>query len=108
MIDLPKPIADYVDANARLDAGGMLKSFATDAVVKDEGGTHQGHAEILTWLKSATIASEAIFTPDTVRDEEGRCVVSGLTSGNFKGSPLRFTFQFTIENDLITALEISL
>ncbi|WP_349319884.1 nuclear transport factor 2 family protein [Asticcacaulis sp. MM231] len=108
MIDLPKPIADYVDANARLDAEGMLKSFTTDAVVKDDGGTHSGHAELLRWLQEATIASEAIFTPDTVRREDGQFVLEGLTSGNFNGSPFRFTFRFTIENDLITALVISI
>jgi len=29
---LPKPIADYVGANAQLDVDGMLKPFAADAV----------------------------------------------------------------------------
>ena len=30
--DLPKPISDYVQANARLDLDGMLRPFAPDAV----------------------------------------------------------------------------
>jgi hypothetical protein len=30
---LPKPIADYVEANAKLDVNGMLKPFATHSVV---------------------------------------------------------------------------
>ena len=33
--ELPKPITDYVNANAQLDVDGMLRPFAADAV----GGT---------------------------------------------------------------------
>ena len=47
---LPKPIADYVEANARLDVDGMLKPFAADAVVLDNEGRHEGHAEVRTLL----------------------------------------------------------
>jgi ketosteroid isomerase-like protein len=32
---LPRPIADYVKANAQLDVDGMLKPFAPDAVLLD-------------------------------------------------------------------------
>jgi hypothetical protein len=31
---LPKPVADYVEANARLDVDGMLKPLAADALVR--------------------------------------------------------------------------
>ena len=43
---LPTPIADYVEANARLDVDGMLKPLAADAVIHDNGGVHQGLGEI--------------------------------------------------------------
>jgi ketosteroid isomerase-like protein len=33
LIELPKPIADYVEANARLDVDGMLNPFTPDAVL---------------------------------------------------------------------------
>lgn len=104
---LPKPIADYVEANVRLDTDGMLKPFAADAIVVDDGGRHQGHTELRTWLEQATIAARAVFTPDTVRQESGQVVVEGLTHGDFKGSPIRFTMRFTLENDAIQALEIT-
>jgi SnoaL-like domain len=108
MINLPKPIVTYVEANARLDAEGMLKAFAPDAVMYDEGRTHSGHAEILALIQKNIIALQAIFSPDTLREEEGYVIVEGPTTGNFRGSPLRFTFRFTLENDLITALEVTL
>lgn len=104
---LPQPIADYVEANAQLQVDDMLKPFATDAVVYDDGGRHQGHAELRTWLQKYVIAVKAIWRPDAVRQENGQVVVEGPAHGDFKGSPIRFTFRFTLENDTIKILEIT-
>jgi ketosteroid isomerase-like protein len=104
---LPTPIAAYVEANARLDVDGMLNPFADDAIVHDNGGVHQGHAEIRALLEEAVIPAKAIFTPDTVRHEDGQVVVEGPAHGDFPGSPIRFTYRFTLENDAIKALEIA-
>jgi ketosteroid isomerase-like protein len=104
---LPTPIADYVEANARLDVDGMLKPFAADAVVRDVGAVHRGHAEIRQLLEEAVVPAKAIFTPDTVRHEDGQVVVEGPAHGDFPGSPIRFTYRFTLENVAIKALDIS-
>lgn len=104
---LPGPIADYVEANARLDVDGMLKPFAADAVFLDNGGRHDGLAEIRTLLVEAVIGARAVFTPDTVRHENGQVVVEGPAHGDFKGSPLRFTYRFTLDNDAIKRLEVT-
>jgi len=104
---LPKPIAAYVEANAQLDVDGMLRPFAADAVVLDNGGRHEGHAEVRTLLEEAVIGAKAIFTPDTVRRENGQVVVAGPAHGDFKGSPIRFTYRFTLENNAIKALDIT-
>jgi ketosteroid isomerase-like protein len=106
-LDLPSPIAAYVAANARLDADGMLEPFAADAVVRDNGAVLRGHAEISALFEEAVIPVKAIFTPDTVRREDGQVVVEGPAHGDFKGSPIRFTYRFTLENDAIKALEIT-
>lgn len=106
--DLPKPISDYVQANARLDLDGMLRPFAPDAVVQDDGGRHEGTEALRHWIQDATIASAAIFTPDTVRHQDGLVVLEGPTHGNFAGSPLRFTLRFGIEDDQIRSLDIAL
>jgi ketosteroid isomerase-like protein len=106
-LELPTPIAAYVAANARLDADGMLKPFAADAVLLDNGAVFQGRAEIRRLLEEAVIAAKAIFTPDTLRHEDGQVVVEGPARGDFKGSPIRFTYRFTLENDAIKALEIT-
>lgn len=105
-IKLPRPIADYVEANARLDVDGMLAAFAADAVVKDEAREHNGHAEIKPWIQSATIAARAIFTPTSWRETDGAVIVEGTTAGDFPGSPLPFAFRFQLSGGAISALEI--
>ena len=108
MHTLPRPIAAYIEANAQLDVDGMLRPFAPDAVLTDNGKRLQGHAELRALFEDEVVAVKAIFTPDAVRHEDGRVVVEGPAHGNFKGSPLRFTYRFTLANDAITALEITL
>ena len=104
-MNLPKPIADYVEANARLDIDGMMKPFLEDAVFIDNGKRYEGLAEIRKLLKDEAIAVKAIFTPDTVREEDGDVVLEGPAHGDFPGSPIRFTYRVTLENDGIKSLE---
>lgn len=109
-IELPKPIADYVAANARLDLDGMVQPFAPDAVVVDAGigKRFEGRAELRTLFEDEVVPVKAIFTPDAVRHESGKVVVEGPAHGDFKGSPVRFTYTFTLKDDAIKALEITL
>ena len=104
---LPKPIAAYVEANAQLDVDGMLKPFAADAVLVDNGKRLEGHAALRTLFEGEVIAVNAIFTPDAGRREGGQVVVEGPAHGDFKGSPIRFTYRFTLDHDAITRLEIT-
>lgn len=104
---LPSPIAAYVEANARLDADGMLTAFAADAVVQDDGRRLESHDDVRRWIESATITSRAVFTPDAWHEEDGRVVVTGMTRGDFPGSPIRFTFRFALDGGAITALVIA-
>ena len=109
-IELPKPIADYVAANARLDLDGMVQPFAPDAVVVDAGIGKQfeGQVELRTLFEEEVIPLKAIFTPDSVRHENGKVVVEGPAHGDFKSSPIRFTYTFMLEDEAIKALEITL
>lgn len=109
-IELPKPIADYVAANARLDVDGMMQPFTSDTIVLDvgTGKRFEGHAELRTLFEEEVVPVKAIFTPDTIRQENGKVLVEGPAHGNFPGSPLRFTYSFTLDDDAIKALEITL
>ena len=107
-IELPKPIADYVAANARLDVAGMMQPFAPDAVVLDNGKLVDGRDELRRLFETEVVPVRAIFTPDTVRYEQDRVIVEGPAYGDFPGSPIRFTYVFKLENDSIKTLEITL
>jgi hypothetical protein len=104
---LPKPIADFVEANAQLNVDDMLKPFAADAVVLDNGNRFEGHSEVRALLEEAVVPVKAIFTPESVHEENGQVVVEGPGHGDFPGSPIRFTYRFSLEDDTITALEIT-
>ena len=104
-MDLPKPIADYVAANARLDLDGMLEPFLRDAVFIDNGKNFDGLAAIRQLFEKEVIPVKAVFVPDTVREENGDVVVEGPAHGDFPGSPLRFTYRFTLVHGAIKTLE---
>lgn len=106
-LDLPKPIAAYVEANAHLDIDGMLKPFLRDAVFIDNGKHFEGEAAIRQLFEEEVIPVKAIFTPDTVREEDGDIVVEGPAHGDFPGSPLRFTYRFKLANGAIETLEVT-
>lgn len=107
-LHLPKPIADYVEANARLDIDGMLRPFHPEAVFIDNGKHFAGLAAIRQLFEEEVIPVKAIFTPDTVREEGGDVFVEGPAHGDFPGSPLRFTYRFTLANGSIRTLEVTL
>jgi hypothetical protein len=104
-MDLPTPIADYIEANARLDIDGMLKPFLRDAVFIDNGKHFEGEAAIRQLFEQDVIPVKAIFTPDTVRDDDGDILVEGPAHGDFPGSPLRFTYRFTLAHGAIKTLK---
>ncbi|TIL78813.1 MAG: nuclear transport factor 2 family protein, partial [Mesorhizobium sp.] len=58
-------------------------------------------------FEEEVLAVKAIFAPDTVWHEASQVVVEGPAHGDFKGSPIRFPYRFTLENDAIKALEIT-
>ena len=104
-MDLPKPIADYVAANARLDIDGMLKPFLRDAVFIDNGKHFEGLSAIRQLFEHEVMPVKAIFVPDAVREENGDVIVEGPAHGDFPGSPLRFTYRFTLVEGAIKTLE---
>ncbi len=68
-LNLPAPIANYIEANRCLDLDGMMKNFAPDAVFTDNGKNFVGQAAIRTMLKDEAIAVKAVFEPDTLLPE---------------------------------------
>lgn len=104
-LNLPAPIADYIEANRRLDLEGMMEHFAPDAVFTDNGKDFVGQTAIRKMLKEEAIAVKAIFEPDASREDGDDIVLEGPAHGEFPGSPLRFTYRFKMDGDAIKTLE---
>jgi len=104
---MPSPIASYVEANARLDLDGMVKNFAADAVLLDNGKRFQGHDEIRALLKEMVVDLKAVFTPETVRHDDDAVLLEGPAHGDFPGSPVRFTYRVELDGDAIKTMDVS-
>ena len=104
--NLPDQLASYFAAVNKQDIDGMLAPFAADAVVKDEGRTHNGSRAVREWIEEVTERYHLTFeVADVVHDGQA-IVVTGLVSGTFPGSPARLSYAFELAGETITRLEI--
>ena len=104
-IPLPQPIAAYFAAD-RHDATAVAACFTDDAVVKDEGKTHRGKAEIAAWKTGTSNKYSYTSTPIAIAEEDGKTVVTCHLVGDFPGGEIDLRHLFVIEGDKIAALEI--
>jgi hypothetical protein len=107
MIDLPKPIAAFIAAENAGDPATAARSFADDAVVRDEGQTHAGIAAITRWKAETTQNLQPTMQPRAVAEHDGKTVVTSRDTGNFPGSPIELEFVFGLADGKIASLEIS-
>ena len=104
-LDLPKSIAAYFTAD-KADGEAVFQCFTEDAVVKDEGHTHQGRAAIKQWKTEAAAKYQYTCVPSACEQRGGIVVVTCRLTGNFPGSPVDLRFFFELEGDRIASLEI--
>jgi len=105
-LNLPEPIAAYFEADKR---GGdtIAHCFTKQAVVVDEGQTHNGLAAIQAWKASASAQYEYTVEPLQLEQKDGRHIVTGRVSGNFPGSPVELDYVFELMRGKISYLEIA-
>ena len=104
-LDLSKPIAAYFAAD-KADGETVSQCFTEDAVVKDEGHTHQGRAAIKQWKTEASAKYQYTCAPSACEQRGRNAVVTCRLAGNFPGSPVDLRFFFELEGDKIASLEI--
>jgi hypothetical protein len=105
---LPLPAAYVLHMNAR-EYEAFADLFAPDAVVHDEGHEHHGPAAIRAWMEEAHRKYQPLFEPNSYKEEDGAsvCVITGMVSGNFDGSPLELSHRLTMADGKITGLRIT-
>ena len=105
-VNLPRPIALYIEAENTGDVKLFDQCFAEDAVVRDENETHEGLAEIKKWKAETKKKYQHTVDPLRVSEKDGRFIVTNRLTGNFPGSPIELEFVFTLKDDKIVSLEI--
>lgn len=106
MIQLPSPIAAYIDAANRQDGAAAARCFTPDATVRDEGTTRHGAAQIAAWVDETSAQYQPIIAPVGIERTGSGCVVTASVSGTFPGSPATLRFDFALRADGIAALEV--
>ena len=106
-IQLPKPIATYMDSQNTNDTSYIDVCMAKDAHVHDIGeSNHFNGIEAIKKWHSSTNEYELKYEVTNAEDIHGVTIVAALTSGKFPGSPQMFYYFFTVADELITNIEI--
>ena len=108
---LPPVICEYLAASDRGDDEAVVRCFAQDAVVVDEGREWRGTAPIRRWR--ATVATAYQYTVQVTgaeavgaADGAGRHDVHLHLEGNFPGGQVDLTDRFALREGRIASLEI--
>ena len=104
-VHLPKPIAVYLAADGG-DSEAFSRCFAEHAVVRDEGQTYRGLAEIKQWKAEARKKYQYTIEPLASARKGDKTIVTSRLSGKFPGSPIEVRFVFRLDGDKIASLEI--
>ena len=105
---LAPEIANYIAADHANDADRFGRCFTEQALVRDEGHSHHGRAEIQNWHVASKAKYQHAIEPLTAVKADGKTVVKMRLSGNFPGSPAEVGFAFRLADGKIAALEIGL
>jgi ketosteroid isomerase-like protein len=106
MDDLPPTIARFIEASNARDLDRAVDCFAGDAVVEDEGETHQGLDEVRAWKQATEERFRYSIGPTELEHRDGQTIVTATLAGNFPGSPVELKYDFTIIDEAITGLSI--
>ncbi len=104
---LPSTIRTFLDAHAARDVDAAARTFAPTAVVRDQGETFRGTAEVLGFLRHQ--GGEFTYTTELLggrRIDDTHWVAVNHLEGDFPGGVADLDYRFTLADGLITELEI--
>ncbi|MDR0265144.1 MAG: nuclear transport factor 2 family protein [Sphingobacterium sp.] len=104
-MNLPKMITELVKAQNKFDSGAYANCFTENAVVFDEGKTHNGKTEIKNWIDKANKEYRAMMKPLDYNETEN--ILSTEISGTFPGSPIVLKYHFQLSDGYIKSLRIT-
>lgn len=106
-MNLPKVIADLINAQNSFDRVTYANCFSETAVVFDEGKTHNGRLDIQYWIEESNKKYRSVMKPLGYTEDGTSSVLSAECSGTFPGSPITLKFHFNIIDGQIQHLKVS-
>jgi hypothetical protein len=106
-MNLPKVVADLVQAQNDFDSVAYATCFSETAVVLDEGKTHNGRKEIELWIADSNERYKATMRPVSFEEKETESILKAEVTGNFEGSPIVMSYHLGIADELIQSLKIT-
>ena len=105
---LPAIIRTFLVDHAARDADAAARAFAPTAVVRDQGETFRGAAEVLAFLRHQ--GGEFTYTTELLggrRVDDDHWVAVNHLEGDFPGGVVDLAYRFTMDGDLIAELVIA-
>lgn len=103
-LQIPEPVANFIDTVNAHDDLGFLDAFPSDGVVDDWGREFQGREAIKAWSDKEFIGATGILTPEEVTvDGNDVIVVGDWRSTHANG---RSSFAFIIDGDKLSRMTI--
>ena len=103
---LPPAARAYFEADSDRDGEALLRAFAPDAIVRDEGQIHAGHQAIGAWWRETKDKYQTLLEPLEVDSEGRNTAVRARVTGQFPGSPAMLNFRFRLDGERISRLDI--
>jgi hypothetical protein len=105
---IPNIISSYMNSKNQHDIKAMLENFEETATVYDDGKIYKGKEAIGLWIEETTKAYKVTVEPISIAEKDSWLQLKALVSGNFKSSPLEFTYKFKLGQSKIQELKIGL
>ena len=111
-LQIPGPIVDFLEAIDKRDTDAFLAMFAENAIITDEGHQYHGITAIKEWSDEKNIGAEITLSPFDAVERGGNTILTVKVDGSFDKTglpdPFLMDLYFTIDKNLITALEYRL
>ncbi|GAY22211.1 nuclear transport factor 2 family protein [Sphingobium fuliginis] len=107
MAQLPRPVADLIDAMNRFDLDGFMKPFAADALVNDRHRQFWGTDAIRKWAELEITGDHVTMDPYHIVQHHGDVIITAEIDGDYDKSDLptpTLAFYFILRDGKITQL----
>lgn len=103
-VDVPEPVASFIETVNRHDEGRFLDAFVDDGYVDDWGRVFTGREQIRAWSQKEFIGAQGTLTPVEVSHEGERVVVTGDWRSTHANGLSRF--EFVVTGDRLASMTI--